>query len=47
MWEKGIARYNKTLELNPALTIINTYVNETEKVLDNIKKIIDKITEKG
>lgn len=47
LWEKGIARYNKTLELNPALTIINTYVNETEKVLDNIKKIIDKITEKG
>ncbi len=46
-WKKGIDQYRKTVEINPALSRVNSYVDESEKVYESISRLVKKIAEQG
>ncbi len=47
LWKKGIDQYLKTLEINPALTRLTSYIDEAEKVHESANRLVKKIAEQG
>lgn len=46
-WEKGIAQYKKTLDVNPDLVRLKSYIENAEDVLKTIDMVMSEVNEQG
>ncbi|UCC45221.1 MAG: hypothetical protein JSU65_04700, partial [Candidatus Zixiibacteriota bacterium] len=47
LWKKGLDHYRKTLEINPGLAKLESFLDAAEDIYDNIGRVINRITDKG
>ena len=45
-WGKGLESYRKSLEMNPSLSEINQLLEGVEHEYENIKQVLNRITDK-